>query len=44
MEVEGIWFDFLVIGLNPIEGRKKTPEKAMLKVGQTLEVTCKETR
>lgn len=44
MEVEGIWFDLLVSGVKPIEGRKKTPKWEKLKVDQTLEVTRKETQ
>lgn len=44
MEVQGIWFDLLVSGIKPIEGRKKTTKWAMLRVNQILEATCKETR
>jgi len=44
MEVEGIWFDFLVSGIKPIEGRKKSPQWENVKVGQEIEVTKKETR
>lgn len=44
MEVEGIWFKHLVSGLKPVEGRKKSAKWEKLKVGQVLEVRCKETQ
>ncbi len=44
MEIEGIWFQLLVNGEKPIEGRKKSPKWENLKIGQEIEVICKETK
>lgn len=44
MEVEKKWFDLLISGEKPIEGRKKSPQWEKLKVNQEIEVTCKETK
>lgn len=43
MEVEGIWFDLLVSGAKPIEGKTKSPKWENLKPGQLITITNKET-
>lgn len=43
MEVEGKWFDLLVKGEKPIEGRKKSPKWEKIKIEQNIQITCKET-
>lgn len=44
MEVNERWFNLLVSGRKPVEGRKKSLRWEKLIPGQLIELTCKETR
>lgn len=43
MEVEGRWFDVLVSGEKPVEGRKKSPKWERILVGEEMDLKKKET-